>query len=208
MSKVFRSEEAEQRAWSLFRNLIRNEEQFFSFYNLGLPLQITGSAGGIYDLYSNGGIISNTEGKGRIYQRGNFFPIADVFTTAYIWITANETEFRKRWGCGNIAINVYRDLVLGANKETNIFGFDEILCLDLCSTRVKLKENVFSKCPKCKCLYFYIPETQEIIYNFRNNAFQQPQEITDIRLLNHYLNLLQDEDDPIVNLILKYRKKI
>jgi len=221
--------EAEQRAWDLFKSIVGNE-QFYSFYNLGQPLQLTGSAGGAYKLFPSGKIESSIKGSGKIFQRNKkYLPIADIFVTAYLWITANEISFLGRWGCGNIVVNSYGTEILSADFELNIFDSNKINCLlscllnsgvsnsyfkefigghwqDIsCNTKVMLKDKVFTSCPVCGCLYFYVAETQKIIYNFRNPAVEPPLKITDINVLKHYLNLLREDDDPLVNLILKYK---
>lgn len=105
MKTSIKQHRANKKAWQYFRELVNDDEKYFSFKNKGTPLEIDGSDGGKYYLYPSGKFarISDDEPRLGSVNFGRDMPEADYFSTLFVWITKNEKVFKEKFGCGSIS---------------------------------------------------------------------------------------------------------
>jgi len=101
-----KSEKAENKAWSLLRSIMSDDQKYHALKNARKPIEVHGSLGGRYFLYPSGAIArldEETPFIGKVSSLKNL-PVADRLATIYMWITQKEEQLKKLWGCGNISL--------------------------------------------------------------------------------------------------------
>ena len=96
----------EAKAWQYFKELLGDDEKYFTLKTKKEPISVDGSDGGKYFLYPNGNLARIDKDRpliGRILF-GKQMPLPDFLTTILVWITKNEHVLKQKWKCGTLSI--------------------------------------------------------------------------------------------------------